>query len=123
MSAPSVALDTRNPLGLRGKIDPLGWSIPSNLPEAEWIKAGRSLGRAERSVMWWIGDWWAFGVHKYGDRRAIVEADGWEGPAYGTWGRFGIRVKSSHNSGGCASRARLVISPTMPRLARPAILA
>jgi hypothetical protein len=36
-------------------------------------------------------------------------------------GRFGIRVKSSHRTVGCAARARLVISPTMPRLARPAI--
>jgi hypothetical protein len=38
------------------------------------------------------------------------------------WGKFGIRVKSGHSATGCAARARLVISPTIPRLARPAIL-
>jgi hypothetical protein len=34
--------------------------------------------------MWWIGGWWAFGEHRYGERKAIVTADGWEGPAYET---------------------------------------
>jgi hypothetical protein len=37
-------------------------------------------------------------------------------------GRFGIRVKSGHKADGWMPPARLVISPTMPRLARPAIL-
>jgi len=38
------------------------------------------------------------------------------------WGRVGIRVKSGHKVGGLPSRARLVISATMPRLARLSIL-
>ena len=33
---------------------------------------------------WWIGDWWAFGEHRYGDRKALVESDGWTGPSFGT---------------------------------------
>ena len=36
-------------------------------------------------------------------------------------GKFGIRVKSGHRGIGWSARARLVISPTIPRLARPAI--
>jgi hypothetical protein len=36
-------------------------------------------------------------------------------------GKFGIRVKSGHKADDWISRARLVISPTIPRLARPAI--
>jgi hypothetical protein len=37
-------------------------------------------------------------------------------------GKFGIRVKSGHKAAGWVVRARFVISPTIPRLARPAIL-
>jgi hypothetical protein len=33
-----------------------------------------------------------------------------------------IRVKSGHKTAGLIARARLVTSPTIPRLARPAIL-
>jgi hypothetical protein len=36
--------------------------------------------------------------------------------------KFGIRVKSGHSGIGWAARVRLVIAPTIPRLARPAIL-
>lgn len=31
-----------------------------------------------------MGDWWAFGEHGYGDRKALVESEEWEGPAYQT---------------------------------------
>jgi murein tripeptide amidase MpaA len=37
---------------------------------------------AEGAVQWWLGDWWAFGEHRYGDRKAIVEAEEWEGPKF-----------------------------------------
>jgi N6-adenosine-specific RNA methylase IME4 len=50
----------------------------------EWKAAGQTLGRIERAVMWWIGDWWAYGEHRYGDRKAIVEAPDWTGPSYQT---------------------------------------
>lgn len=50
----------------------------------EWADLGRWLQSVERSVMWWIGDWWAFGEHKYGARKALVTSDDWEGPTYQT---------------------------------------
>ena len=34
--------------------------------------------------MWWSGNWWAFGEHRYGERKAIVTAEDWEGPSYQT---------------------------------------
>ena len=55
--------------------------------EAHW---GAQLGRAERSVMWWIGDWWAYGAHRYGDRAAIVQAPDWTGPSYETCRRAAV---------------------------------
>jgi hypothetical protein len=35
-------------------------------------------------MSWWLGDWWAFGEARYGERKAIVDAEDWEGPAYQT---------------------------------------
>jgi len=32
----------------------------------------------------WIGDWWAFGEHQYGERKALVESEEWTGPAFQT---------------------------------------
>jgi hypothetical protein len=39
-----------------------------------------------------------------------------------SWGRFGKRVKSGHKADGWMAWARLVISPTMPRLALTDVL-
>jgi N6-adenosine-specific RNA methylase IME4 len=69
---------------LPGETSPTGWRMPDRLSERQWKAAGEALGRAERAVMWWIGDWWAYGEHRYGDRRAIVEAPGWTGPSFQT---------------------------------------
>jgi hypothetical protein len=46
--------------------------LPEGLSADDWRALGEQLGRAERSVMWWIGDWWAYGEHRYGDRADIV---------------------------------------------------
>jgi N6-adenosine-specific RNA methylase IME4 len=69
---------------LRGDASPTGWRLPDNMSERDWRDAGASLGRIERAVMWWIGDWWAYGEHRYGDRKAIVEAPDWTGPSFRT---------------------------------------
>jgi hypothetical protein len=34
------------------------------------VESGRVSGGAERSMMWWLGDWWAYGEHEYGERAA-----------------------------------------------------
>ena len=33
-------------------------------------------------MQWWLGDWWRFGEHKYGERKALVESDDWTGPIF-----------------------------------------
>ena len=76
--------DIARSVGLRGEVSPVGWALPDNLSEAEWRDAGRILGRVERSVAWWIGDWWAFGEARYGERKALVEGDDWDGPSFAT---------------------------------------
>jgi N6-adenosine-specific RNA methylase IME4 len=69
---------------LRGETRLTGWEIPKDLSHDEWCVAGATLGRIERSVMWWIGDWWIYGQHRYGDRKAIVTALDWSGPDFQT---------------------------------------
>ena len=60
--------------------------VPADL--RDWIKEGRRLGQAERTVMWDIGDWWNRG-HNYGDRKGIVTAPDWDGPSYETCRKAG----------------------------------
>jgi hypothetical protein len=43
-----------------------GSRLPDDMSEREWKEAGKTLGPAERVVMWWIGDWWACGEHRFG---------------------------------------------------------
>jgi hypothetical protein len=50
----------------------------------QWHELGIALCRLDEAKQWWLGDWWAFGEHKYGDRKAILESDDWTGPSFGT---------------------------------------
>lgn len=33
-----------------------------------WEEVGARLVRMAEGVMWWLGDWWRYGEHRYGDR-------------------------------------------------------
>lgn len=67
-----------------GQLSKTGWTLPTNLTESEWKEAGSALAKVEGAMNWWLGDWWAFGEHGYGDRKALVESEEWDGPAYDT---------------------------------------
>jgi Domain of unknown function (DUF4326) len=67
-----------------GVVTPIGLNLPQDLTADQWKQVGLELGRFESAHQWWIGDWWAFGEHKWGDRKKIVEAEEWSGPAYET---------------------------------------
>lgn len=71
-------------IGLRGRVLRVGWELPADMSREDWCAAGALLGKIERSVSWWLGDWWAYGESRYGDRKALVESDGWEGPSFQT---------------------------------------
>ena len=44
--------------------------LPGNLSFDEWEAIGTKLQAASAAVHWWLGDWWAFGDAKYGERAA-----------------------------------------------------
>jgi hypothetical protein len=56
--------------------------LPEQISIERWQSVGHELGRFQRAISWWIGDWWAFGLHKWGERKATVESEDWSGPAY-----------------------------------------
>ena len=44
--------------------------LPDNISFYEWQEVGQKIIFCAQSCMWWLGDWWAFGEHKYGERAA-----------------------------------------------------
>lgn len=49
--------------------------IPEDLSVEEWADIGDALSRADQSLMWWIGDWWAYGERQgYGERSRVLDA-------------------------------------------------
>lgn len=68
----------------RAKLTQVSLELPEKLTIKEWEQIGRGFGKIEQATQWWVGDWWAFGEHKWGDRKALVESDDWNGAAYQT---------------------------------------
>lgn len=59
----------------RASLNKSGLSIPDGLTIEEWASIGDALSSAEQCVMWWIGDWWAYGNKQgYGERSHILES-------------------------------------------------
>lgn len=53
----------------------LSLTLPDGLSFDQWQHVGRELAAREKVLNWWIGDWWAFGEHRYGDRAEAAAAD------------------------------------------------
>lgn len=49
----------------------------------EWVQEGLSLNKDYSDYKWRLGDWWNKG-HKYGERKALVDSDYWDGPSFST---------------------------------------
>jgi N6-adenosine-specific RNA methylase IME4 len=60
----------RSVLAIPGDVTATGLDLPDGLTFAEWLDVGEQLKNAERSLMWWIGDWLRFGEQKYGEMYA-----------------------------------------------------
>lgn len=97
----------------------VGLEIPKSLPFDQWVDLGKELHAQWRQaegrrtqVLWWIGDWWAFGGEadqktgkpRYGDRAKVAAT-----------GIFGVEFGTCMNAGSVArtfetSRRREVLS-------------
>lgn len=73
---------------LPGAITSVGWTPPQKLPFDDWVKYGKALALCNTAVQWWLGDWWAYGEHHYGER-AQAAAEGIFGKTFGTLRVYG----------------------------------
>lgn len=67
-----------------GELTRNAWSLPVGMTEQDWADAGKKLVQVDDAYSWWLGDWWAYGSAAYGERKAVVESEDWNGPAYQT---------------------------------------
>src|SRR4051812_34688284 len=55
-------------IGLPGTLTETSYTLPEGLNLGQWLAVGETLQRMERSVMWWLGDWWRYGERNYDQR-------------------------------------------------------
>jgi hypothetical protein len=71
--------------------------LPKEQTFDEWLELGRNLASANKTLNWWIGDWWAAGSHRYGER-ARVAAEGIFGREFQTLRNFASVCRSFETS-------------------------
>lgn len=47
-------------------------SLPESLTFEQWEAIGAELANRAKKLNWWIGDWWAAGHHRYGERARLA---------------------------------------------------
>ena len=47
-------------------------SLPESMTFEQWEAVGMELANRAQKLNWWIGDWWAAGHHRYGDRARLA---------------------------------------------------
>lgn len=65
---------------------PTALALPDDLTFAAWESIGAVIGAFDRSVQWWMGDWWKFGETKYGERASQALDSDW---SFQTWANAG----------------------------------
>lgn len=69
----TTELATRS--GLPGRLGEDFYDLPANLPYDRWLEIGEVLQQMERSVQWWLGDWWNYGERHYGEMASQAAKD------------------------------------------------
>jgi len=54
------------------KVSLIGLTFDENLNYTDWKQIGLQLQMMHKSCGFWIGDWWNFGVRKYGEAKATA---------------------------------------------------
>ena len=49
----------------------LSLDLPEGMQFSEWQDCGVKLCAMAKGINWWIGDWWAYGSHRYGERATL----------------------------------------------------
>jgi hypothetical protein len=79
----AVGAPFAEPISTLNGVSETGFSLPEDASFEDWCTIGRRLGQLRDTCLpWWIGDWWICAEHRYGERRAVVEAEDWQGPNF-----------------------------------------
>jgi hypothetical protein len=84
VTTPIVPLINQVQAQTKGTITETSLELAQDLTIEEWKQLGNSLARVENATNWWLGDWWAYGEHCYGDRKDLISQDDWTGPSFET---------------------------------------
>lgn len=86
---------------LPGRLREDGYDLPADLTFDRWLEVGQTLQQMERSVKWWLGDWWNYGCRRYGEMASQASKDHVEdatGYAYHTIENAGAVARKFENS-------------------------
>lgn len=54
--------------------------LPPDLSQDEWVRLGTALGKLDRGMRWWLGDWCLYGERRWGETYAEgIKASGLDG--------------------------------------------
>lgn len=84
-----------------GKATRICLNLPDALPFDEWAAVGEALANADQALQWWIGDWWAYGEHAYGQRSRLLDKlreSGHNFPAFKTCANAGSLARRFESS-------------------------
>jgi len=82
-------------LPFRAVLYPTGLEVPPDLSIDDWRALGEHLIKFEGSVQWSVGDWWSYGYHQYGRRKAMAKRLGLSFGYLMNLGYVARRVKTS----------------------------
>jgi hypothetical protein len=51
-----------------------GLKLPPELDLESWKLIGAKIANIAQGVQWAVGDWWCYGYHEYGERKAVAAA-------------------------------------------------
>jgi hypothetical protein len=85
-----------------GIVTATSWAPPKGMKSEQWVSAGAALFKIEGAVQFWLGDWWAFGEHRYGNRAQAIrdgELGDYSFQTLANYAWVARAVKTSHRRG------------------------
>lgn len=77
------------------KVTSTALSLPDDLSFDNWVEYGHGLDRMSRAALWWLGDWWAYGNQRYGERVKAVNGLDWEFQTCANAGWVATQIETS----------------------------
>lgn len=92
----SVTTLDRRLVGRSVHFEPTGLLIKDDLDYADWEQLGAALFTVGRAHSWWIGDWWAYGEARYGERASqVLKQDEMDFQTFANMGWVARRIETS----------------------------